>query len=129
MLATARDLATARELNAGSVANLFAAQIAAAKEIQLGWGELWLLFGYPADQPAPDLSSVRPQIAALAPAIADALTRTRRMHCVPNAYASLMKAARVSITVPFADDALRRQIVDAVLRVRRWAGARPAAHI
>src|SRR4051812_43136885 len=129
VLATARGLATARALNADSVANLFQAQITAAKEIQLGWGELWLLYGYPADQPVPDLASVRPQIGALAPAIADALTHTERMHCVPNAYASLMKAARATITVPFADDALRRQIVDAVLRVRPAGRREPCSHI
>lgn len=118
VLAGARDLATARELNPASVAHLFEAQITAAKEIQLGWGEEWLLHGYPADQPVLDLASVRPQIAALAPAIADALTHTGRMHCVRNAYASLMKAARATITVRFADDRLRRQIVDALLEVR-----------
>ena len=118
VLASARDLATARELNPASVANLFQAQITAAKEIQLGWGEQWLLLGYPADQPVPDLSGVRPQIAALAPAIADALTHTERMHCVRNAYASLMRAARATITVRFADEALRRQVVDALMRVR-----------
>jgi chorismate mutase-like protein len=129
VLASARDLATARELNADSVANLFQAQITAAKEIQLGWGEQWLLFGYPADQPVPDLATVRPQIAALAPAIADALTRTQRMHCVPNAYRSLMKAARAIITVRFADDHLRRQIVDAVLQVRPVGRRQPCSHI
>lgn len=129
VLSSARELAAARELNADSVAHLFAAQITAAKEVQLGWGEQWLLFGYPADQPVPDLAGVRPQIAALAPAIADALTRTGRMHCVRNAYASLMKAARAAITVRFADDRLRRQIVDAVLRVRPLGRRAPCAHV
>jgi len=118
VLASARELAAARELDPASVADLFQAQITAAKQIQLGWGEEWLLYGYPADRPVPDLSGVRPQIAALAPAIADALTRTGRVHCVRNAYASLMKAARATITVRFADDALRRQIVEALLHVR-----------
>lgn len=129
VLAGARDLATARDLNPDSVANLFQAQITAAKEIQLGWGEQWLLFGYPPDEPVPDLSTVRPQIAALAPAIADALTHTERMHCVANRYASLMKAARATITVRFADDTLRRQIVDALLRVRSESRRAPCSHI
>jgi chorismate mutase-like protein len=129
VLASVRDLATERELNPTSVANLFRAEITAAKEIQLGWGEQWLLFGYPADQPVPDLASVRPQIGAVAPAIADALTRTGRMHCVRNAYASLMKAARATITVRFADDALRRQIVDALLRVKPEGRRAPCSRI
>jgi chorismate mutase-like protein len=129
VLASARDLATERELNPASVAHLFRAQITAAKDIQLGWGEEWLLHGYPADRPVPDLASVRPQIAAVAPAIADALTHTERMHCVRNAYASLMKAARATITVRFADDALRRQIVDAILRVRPESRRAPCSHI
>ena len=129
VLASARELAGARELDADSVANLFAAQITAAKEIQLGWGEQWLLYGYPADAPVPDLASVRPQIAALAPAIADALTHTDRMHCVRNAYASLIKAARATITVRFADDTLRRQIVDALLQVRTQGRRAPCSNI
>jgi chorismate mutase-like protein len=129
VLASARDLAAARELNPASVANLFDAQITAAKEIQLGWGEEWLLHGYPAGQPVPDLASVRPQIAAIAPAIADALTHTERMHCVRNARASLMKAARAAITVRFADDRLRRQIVDALLQVRPAGRRAPCSAI
>lgn len=129
VLAGARELATARELDADAVANLFQAQITAAKEVQLGWGEQWLLYGYPADAPVPDLSSVRPQIAALAPAIADALAHTERMHCVPNAYASLMKAARATITVRFADEALRRQIVGALLQVRPMGRRAPCSNI
>jgi len=129
VLDTARQLAAARSLNGDSVANLFQAEITAAKDIQLGWGEQWLLFGYPADQPVPDLTTVRPQIAALAPRIADALTQTQRVHCVRNAYASLMKAARASITVRFADDKLRRQIVDAIMRVRADSRRAPCSHI
>ena len=43
------------------------------------------------------------------------------MHCVRNAYRSLMKAARAAITVRFADDRLRRQIVDGdAARAPRW---------
>ncbi len=118
VLAGARQLAAERGLNADSVAHLFRAEIEAAKQIQLGWGEQWLLHGFPADAPVADLAVVRPQIAALGPQIADALTRTRRTHCVSNAFRSLMKAARASVVVRFADDRLRREIVDAVLRVR-----------
>lgn len=129
VLASARELATARALEADSVANLFTAQITAAKEVQLGWGEQWLLHGYPTDAPVGDLSTVRPQIAALAPAIADALTHTQRMHCVRNAYASLMKAARATITVRFADDTLRRQIVSALLGVRPIGRRAPCSNI
>ena len=129
VLASARELATARELNPTSVANLFQAQISAAKDIQLGWGEEWLLHGYPADRPAPDLAAVRPQIGAIAPAIADALTHTERMHCVRNARASLMKAARATITVRFADDRLRREIVDALLQVRPAGRRAPCSRI
>ena len=129
VLSTARDLARARELNAASVDHLFAAQIAAAKQIQLGWGEEWLLYGYPPDATVPDLATVRPQIAAIAPAIADALTHTDRMHCARHPYASLMRAARAAITVRFADDRLRRTIVGAILRVRPDSRRPPCSHI
>jgi hypothetical protein len=40
-----------------------------------------------------------------------------------------MKAARATITVRFADDRLRRQIVDAVLRVRPLGRRAPCAHV
>lgn len=129
VLATARQLATERELQPDSVANLFAAEIDAAKRIQLGWGEQWLLFGYPADQPVPDLASIRPQIAALAPAIADGATHLERVHCVRNAQRGLMRSARAIITVRFADDALRREVVDAILRVRDDSRRAPCSDI
>ena len=63
VLAGARQLAAERGLNADSVAHLFRAEIEAAKQIQLGWGEQWLLHGFPADAPVADLAVVRPQIA------------------------------------------------------------------
>jgi chorismate mutase len=118
VLQTAREAATARQLQPDSVANLFTAEITAAKVVQLGWGDQWLLLGYPADQPAPDLTTIRPQIAALTPAIADALTQTSLAHCVPDARARLLRDAGTTITVQQVTPAVRASIVDAILQVR-----------
>lgn len=129
VLQSARDAATARGLQPDSVANLFATEIRAAKVVQLGWGERWLLLGYPADQPAPDLATIRPQIAALTPAIAAALADTALVHCVPDARARLRRDADRLITVPMATPALRTAIVDAILRVRDVSRPAPCGGI
>jgi chorismate mutase-like protein len=118
VLATARDAAAARELQPDSVATLFSAEITAAKVVQLGWGDEWLLYGYPADHPAPDLTAIRPQIAALTPAIADALAQTGLVHCVRDARARLLRDAATTITVAKVTPAVREAIVDAILQVR-----------
>ena len=118
VLQTARDAATASELQPASVANLFGVEITAAKVVQLGWGQEWLLNGFPADQPAPDLTAIRPQIAALTPAIVDALARTTAVHCVRDARARLLHDATRTITVAQVTPAVRVAVVDAILRVR-----------
>jgi hypothetical protein len=97
---------------------VFAQEISAEKVVQLGYGAEWLLHGFPAGEPAPDLTTVRPQIAALTPQIADALVRTERLHCVRRARAWLLREARVIVTTPYVTPHVRRKLVDAILRVR-----------
>ena len=94
-----------------------------------GWGSQWLLHGYPADEPAPDLAAVRPQIAALTPQIADALVRTERLHCVRRARARLLREAKVIVTVQYATARVRRGLVDAILRVRSASRRAPCAGV
>lgn len=118
VLQTARAAATARQLQPDSVATLFMAEITAAKVVQLGWGEQWLLLGYPAQQPVPDLDAIRPQIAALTPAIADALAQTTQVHCVADARARLLRDAARTITVAKVTPQARTAIVDAILQIR-----------
>ena len=77
VLDAARAAGAERGLSPETVAGVFAQEISAAKVVQLGWGSEWLLHGYPADEPVPDLAAVRPQIAALTPQIADALAAHR----------------------------------------------------
>ncbi|MCW3008254.1 MAG: chorismate mutase [Solirubrobacterales bacterium] len=129
VLQAARDAATARELAPASVANLFAAEITAAKVVQLGWGDEWLLYGFPADQPPPDLTAIRPQIAALTPAIADALTQTSLAHCVRDARARLLRDAATTIATAKVTPAVRESIVDAILRVRPVGRLAPCGRV
>jgi chorismate mutase-like protein len=129
VLGAARDAATARGLAPGTVANLFAAQITAAKVVQLGWGDEWLLHGYPPDHPAPDLSAIRPQIAALTPAIADALAQTTLVHCVRGARTRLLRDATATITVAKVTPAVRVAIVDAILEVRTTGRRAPCGRV
>jgi chorismate mutase len=129
VLQSARDAAVASGLQPDSVAALFSAEIGAAKVIQLGWGEQWLLHGFPADQPAPDLATVRPRIAALTPAIVAALTQTTRVRCVRDARARLLRDAARTITVAQATPALRVAIVDATLQVRSAGRRAPCSAV
>jgi chorismate mutase-like protein len=114
----ARAAGAERGLRPETVAGVFAQEISAAKVVQLGYGAEWLLHGFPAGEPAPDLTTVRPQIAALTPQIADALVRTERLHCVRRARAWLLREARVIVTTPYVTPHVRRKLVDAILRVR-----------
>jgi len=127
VLDAARAAAVERGLVAETVAGVFAQEISAAKVVQLGWGSEWLLHGYPADEPPPDLAAVRPQIAALTPQIADALARTGRLHCVRRARARLLREARAVVTAQYVTARVRRDLVDAILQVRSASRRAPCS--
>ena len=55
------------------MSRVFEQEIALAKTVEIGWGSEWLLHGFPADEPVPDLAQVRDQLAALSPRIVEAL--------------------------------------------------------
>ncbi|UGS34471.1 hypothetical protein DSM104329_00849 [Capillimicrobium parvum] len=129
VLDAARAAGTERGLGPETVAGVFAQEISAAKVVQLGWGSQWLLHGYPADEPAPDLTAVRPQIAALTPQIADALVRTDRLNCVRRARARLLREAKIIVTTQYVTARVRRGLVDAILRVRGASRRAPCAGV
>lgn len=115
VLAGARAAAVARGLDPDAVAAFFAEQIAAAKEVQLGWGGRWLLHGFPPDDPVPDLAAVRARLAALTPAFLDALERLGPVRCARGVRARLLRVAARRIDEPFVTAARRRAIVDRLL--------------
>lgn len=122
VLASARAAARQRGLDPDAVAAFFAEQIEAAKEVQLGWGGRWLLRGFPADEPVPDLADLRARLAALTPAFLDALGRMADVRCARNLRARLLRVAGRRVDEPFVSDGRRAAIVDRMLAVARLAG-------
>lgn len=112
-----------RGLGDAGVRRFFTLQITAAKEVQLGWGEQWLMHGFPADATAPDLTALRAELAELNPKIVDALADVGRLRCQPGAHAALLRASTRLVRARFVTPQRRAQLVDALLLVRRDAPA------
>jgi chorismate mutase-like protein len=119
----ARAAARERGLDEDGVAAVFAQEISAAKVVQLGWGTEWLLHGFPADEPVPDLATVRAQLAALTPRIIDALAGMAGLRCTPRIRERLLRESRRLIRTQYVTDRERAGLVDALLRVHRGKGA------
>lgn len=122
VLASARAAAQERGLEPDAVAAFFSEQIAAAKEVQLGWGSRWLLHGFPADEPVPDLADVRARLAALTPAFLGHLEHVDQVLCARNVRARLLRVAARRVDEPFVTAERRAAVVDRVLAVRPAGG-------
>jgi chorismate mutase len=129
VLSGARDAARQRGLAAAGVAAVFQAEIATAKTVQLAWGRRWLLRGFPAGEPAPDIAQIRARLADLSRRIVDALAELDGLRCRSGARAALLRDSRRLIRTRYITDAARAELVDALLTVHgttpcRHAGAR-----
>jgi chorismate mutase len=125
VLSSARDAARRHGLGAAGVAAVFEAEISTAKTVQLGWGRRWLLHGFPADEPAPDIAQIRAKLADLSPRIVDALAGLDGLRCRPGARAALLRDSRRLIRTRYVTDRARAQLVDALLKVH---GTTPCHH-
>jgi chorismate mutase len=125
VLSGARDAARRHGLGAAGVAAVFGAEIATAKTVQLGWGRRWLLHGFPAGEPAPDIAQIRTKLADLSPQIVDALAGLDGLRCRPGARAALLRDSRRLIRTRYVTDRARAQLVDALLTVH---GTTPCHH-
>jgi len=101
------------------VRRVFAQEILAAKEVQLGWGARWLLDGFPSDVKPPDLTQLRAQLTALTPKLIDALAGLGRLRCQHGVRATLIRASRLLIRTRYVSNPRRSAIIAAVLSVRQ----------
>jgi chorismate mutase len=113
----ARQAARQRGLGEAGVAAVFKAEISAAKTVQLGWGRRWLLRGFPAGEPAPDIAQIRARLAGLSPKIVDALAGLDGLRCRRGAHAALLHDSRHLVRTRFVTDRARADLVDALLKV------------
>jgi chorismate mutase len=95
--------------------SVFAAEIAAAKEVQLGWGSHWLYYGAPEGLAAPELATLRAELTAISKGIVAELPRLDGLATQPNVRARLLDAAKKILRVRYLTAAGREAIVDALL--------------
>ena len=117
VLAGAREAARERGLAPAGVAAVFEAEISIAKSVQLGWGDQWLLHGFPAGEPTPDIAQIRAKLGALSPRIVDALAGLDGLRCRSGARVALRRDSRRLIRTRFVTDRARADLVDALLKV------------
>jgi len=122
----ARAAARERGLGEAGVAAVFEAEISSAKIVELGWGREWLLNGFPAGEPAPDIAQVRATLADLSPRIVDALAGLDGLRCRPGARAALLRDSRRLIRARFVTNRARASLVDALLKVHGATSCRRA---
>jgi chorismate mutase-like protein len=103
---------------AGSTRSLFAAEIAAAKEVQRGWGSHWLFYGAPADLAAPDLSGIRASLGGISERLVALLPRLVPLARDPGTQARVSAAAAKILVVPYLGPQGRAEIVEALLGIR-----------
>jgi chorismate mutase-like protein len=103
---------------AAGTRRLFAAEIAAAKEVQLGWGSHWLLYGAPPDLTAPDLTELRARLSAISAEIVAALPGLVSIGEAPRAGERLEAAAARILTVRYLGREGRASIVEGILAIR-----------
>lgn len=117
-----KEAAVARGLElgvaAGSTRGLFTAEIAAAKEVQLGWGSHWLFYGAPAELAAPDLTALRASLAEISERLVALLPKLIGLGGVSEAEARVAAAARKILKVPYLGVEGRAQIVKALVAIR-----------
>lgn len=123
VMAGALALSRRRGLVDAGVRRVFGQEILAAKDVQLGWGEQWLWYGFPRHIQPPDLAQLRAKLAALTPKLVGALARLGPLRCQPGARAALIRASRRLIRTRFVSDLRRTAIVAALLSVRRVGSA------
>lgn len=113
-------LVISRELSLADagVRRVFAQEILAAKEVQLGWGTRWLWYGFPDDIKPPDLTRLRAQLAAFTPKLVDALGGLGQLRCQPGVHVTLTRASRQLIRTSYVSDRRHAAIVAALLSVR-----------
>jgi len=98
---------------------VFAAEIAAAKEVQLGWGSHWLYYGAPTDLAPPELAQLRAQLSELSEQIVAVLPRLVPLSKLPDARDRVSRAAAKILTVRYLSADGRVALVDALLGLRR----------
>jgi chorismate mutase-like protein len=98
---------------------LFAAEIGAAKVVELGWGSHWLYYGAPADLAAPDLGQLRSQLSDISKKIVAVLPRLVSLSKLPNASSRVSQATAKILRVRYLGDDPRSTIVSALLGLRR----------
>jgi chorismate mutase-like protein len=98
---TAVAEAEALGVSAKLTRKLFAVEIAAAKEVQLGWGAQWLYFGAPEGLAAPELTTLRAELTGISKAIVAALPRIEGLSALPNAHTRLLNAAKQILIVHY----------------------------
>jgi chorismate mutase-like protein len=113
----ARQAARQRGLGEAGVAAVFSAEISVAKTVQLGWGRQWLLHGFPATEPAPDIAAIRTKLAGFSPRIIEALAGLGRLRCLPAARVALLRESRRLVRTRFVTDRARTDLVGALLKV------------
>lgn len=122
VVAGALALSRSRGLADRGIRRFFGQEILAAKEVELGWGERWLWYGFPSHLKQPDLAQLRAELATFTPRLVDALARLGDLRCQPGIGASLTRASHDLIRTPFVSEARRAAIVAALLSVRRGGG-------
>jgi chorismate mutase-like protein len=109
---------------AGATRKLFTAEIAAAKEVQLGWGSHWLFYGAPAELAAPDLNQIRANLGVISEGLIALLPKLVGLRDEPNTEERSVAAATKILKVPYLGSAGRAAIVEALLEIRPRATAR-----
>jgi chorismate mutase len=110
--------AATRGVAAAGTRKLFDAEIAAAKEVQLGWGSHWLYYGAPPDLAAPDLTELRSRLSAISNEIVATLPRLVSLGEAPRAAERLEAAAARILTVKYLSREGRTAIVEGLLGIR-----------
>jgi chorismate mutase len=126
VLTSARAAARQHGLGEAGVAAVFETEIATAKTVQLGWGRQWLLHGFPANEPTPDIAQIRAKLADLSPRIIDALAQLDGLRCRSGARAALLRDSRRLVRTRFVTQRARADLVGALLKVH---GRAPCRHV
>jgi chorismate mutase len=108
---------------AGATRALFTAEIAAAKEVQLGWGSHWLFYGAPAELAAPNLENLRASLGVISEGFVALLPKLVGLGEEPDAGARSDAAAAKILRLPYLGPAGRAAIVEALLGIRPRATA------
>jgi chorismate mutase len=120
--ATVKEAAVAQAATlgvaAGGTRKLFDAEIAAAKEVQLGWGSQWLFYGAPPELAAPNLTELRSRLSTISSEIVATLPSLVSIAAAPRAGERLEAAAKRILTVRYLSGLGRTAIVEGLLGIR-----------